>query len=99
MVNGQIKTVSKENDIQGFKKGGDLDKSLKTAKKNALKNTMNEDSSSEEEDDDEESGEDIGDIDLDAEDDDDEELDSDELGDSDSEDDKIMAKLAEMKKK
>ena len=89
-----------------------LDKSLKAARKNALKNTMNDedDGSSDDEssgDDDvaankseeDSSSGDLDGIDLEAEEGEDEEIDSEELGDSDSEDNALMAKLAEIKKK
>lgn len=97
--------------VEGFKKGGDLDKSLKAAKKNAIKNTLpqGDDSSSDGEDGEEygdedldledESGEDMGEIDLEAEEGEDEELDSDELvGSDDSEEDAVIKKLQEKKK-
>ena len=87
------KKNGKASDIQGFKKGGDLDKSLKAAKKNAMKNTMN-DSDSEDEYGDEESGEDIGNIDLEAEEGEDEELPSDM--EDDSEDEVLKEKMSKV---
>ena len=92
--------------------GENLDKSLKAARKNALKNTMNDDDSSDDDDEDSEeeaeekssgsgssSLEDVDGIDLEAEEGEDEDLDSDELGDSDSEDEKVAAKLQDIRKK
>ena len=90
------KKASKDSDIKGFTQ--DLDKSLKAAKKNAVKNTVPDDDEEESDvedlDDieDDESGDDIGQIDLDAEDGEDEELDSDDQ--SDDKDDELMKKLA-----
>ena len=89
--------------VEGFKKGGDLEKSLKAANKNTIKNTMHVEEDSEDSEmgdmgmDDEESGEDLM-FDLEAEDGEDEDLDSDELvGDSDE--DEVLAKLTALKKK
>lgn len=46
------KKALEKKDVVGFKKGGDVDKSLKTAKKNAQKNTVqdNDEEDSDEED-------------------------------------------------
>ena len=49
--------ADKKKEIEGFKKGGDLDKSLKTAKKNAVKNTIPDDDEDDEDDSDMEEGE------------------------------------------
>jgi len=87
--------AKKDKEVQGFEKGGDLEKSLKAARENAKKNSKQKvevpEVSSDDEveeamemDDDDESGEDIGDLDLDAVEGSDEELDSDDV-DTDSE--------------
>jgi len=105
---GKAKEVKPAADVQGFKKGGDLDKSLKAANKNTVKNSMQVESGSdddeEEEDDMDESGEDVGMFDLEAEegeDEDDEELDSDLAGsDSEEEDPKdIIQKQFDLMKR
>ena len=84
-------------DVQGFQKGGDLEKSLKIANKNTLKNSVPQDSESDEDEMDEEEEDDFGDFDMEAEEGEDEDIDSD-LED-DSEDEKLMKKLQEMKNK
>lgn len=94
IVNGGKKDNA--NDIEGFKKGSDLDKSLKAANKNTMKNQEEPDSDSDDEEEGEEEGEfdDIGALDIDAEEeDDDEEIDS-----SDIEDDEVLLKLQNLKK-
>ncbi len=70
----------------------DIDKSLKAANKNTMKNSMQVESDSDEDEDDD----DYGDLDLDAQ-DEEVEIDSDEVGDSDDEDDEVIQKLQEMK--
>ena len=116
LLNGASKKTSpkadkKPADVEGFKKGGDLDKSLKAAKKNAEKNVVQvaEDSSDDEQlgddeeesegdylgEEDDESGEDFGQLDLEAEEGEDEELDSDLEQDSDED----MKKVDAIKKK
>jgi len=110
ILNGAAKKTSpkgekKPAEVEGFKKGGDLDKSLKAAKKNAVSNIVQvaEDSSDDEDDseaaflgeDDDESGEDFGQLDLEAEEGEDEELDSDLEQDSDED----MKKVDAIKKK
>lgn len=62
MVPSKEKGSSK--DVVGFQKGGDLDKSWKDAKKNAIKNTVNEDSSDDDEDSDDEDEEEESDDDV-----------------------------------
>lgn len=100
------KGEKKPAEVEGFKKGGDLDKSLKAAKKNAEKNVVQvaADSSDDEElgddeeesegdflgEEDDESGEDFGQLDLEAEEGEDEELDSD-LEESDEDMKKVDA--------
>lgn len=96
----RVVTEAKENGKE--QSGGDLDKSLMAAKKNALKNTIPEDGDSSSDDDeseskDEESGEDIGEIDLEAEEGEDDDLESDDMEGTDSEEEAIMAKLAQIK--
>jgi len=92
------KAIEKASDVQGFKKGGDLDKQLKAASKNTIKNSMEMESDDEDSEDDmDESGEDIDGIDLEAEEDDDEEIDSD-MEDLSSEEEAIMKKLEALKK-
>lgn len=115
LLNGAKKTPPKAEkkaaDVEGFKKGGDLDKSLKAAKKNAEKNVVQVagDSSDDEQlgddeeesegdflgEEDDESGEDFGQLDLEAEEGEDEELDSDLEQDSDED----MKKVDAIKKK
>jgi hypothetical protein len=116
LLNGASKKTSpkadkKPADVEGFKKGGDLDKSLKAAKKNAEKNVVQVagDSSDDEQlgddeeesevyylgEEDDESGEDFGQLDLEAEEGEDEELDSDLEQDSDED----MKKVDAIKKK
>ena len=112
LLSGAAKKASpkgekKPAEVEGFKKGGDLDKSLKAAKKNAEKNVVQvaADSSDDEElgddeeesegdflgEEDDESGEDFGQLDLEAEEGEDEELDSDLEQDSDEDMKKVDA--------
>ena len=91
-------------DVQGFKKGGDLDKSLKAANKNTIKNSMDvesdsDDEESEDEDDDEdEEFEQVPGLDLEAE-EGEEESDDDDENEDESEDDEVLQKLQNLKKK
>ena len=69
----KVDKKSKDKDIQGFEKGGNLDKQLKSAKQNAKKNqaaeAVEDDDSEDDEDfEEEESEDDMEDLDLDAED-------------------------------
>ena len=43
VVKSDKKDIKKPKDIEGFEKGGDLEKSLKIAKKNAMKNSIPDD--------------------------------------------------------
>ena len=63
VVKSELKDNKKPKDVEGFEKGGDLDKSLKIAKKNAMKNSIPDDK--EEEDEDEISEDEDGEIDID----------------------------------
>lgn len=86
-------------DVQGFKKGSDLDKSLKAANKNTIKNSMDvesdsDDEESEDEDDEDGEFEQVPGLDLEAEEGEDEsDEDDDDDDDDDSEDDEVLQKL------
>ena len=90
LVKGKKKDLPKKAGVVGFEKGGDVDKGLKAAKMNALKNTKTEDS---DDDDDDSSDEEVdlaalknGEADGD-EDDDDASSDDDDLDIDDDSDD------------
>lgn len=92
VVNGK----KEDKDVEGFKKGSDLDKNLKAANKNTLKNAMEAESDSEDDDSDDEDDEEgeletIPGLDLEAE-EGEEEYDE-EINSSDEEDDEVLKKL------
>lgn len=100
-VNGE----KKKEDVEGFKKGSDLDKSLKAANKNTVKNSMEveseSDDDSDDDDDDDEDGEfeQIPGLDLEAEEGEEEsDEDDEEINSSDAEDDDVLQKLQNLKK-
>jgi hypothetical protein len=99
IVNG--KNGEKGKEVEGFKKGGDLDKSLKAANKNTMKNSMEaeSDSDDDDDDDDDEEGEfdTIPGLDLEAEEGEDEY--DEEINSSDEEDDEVLKKLQSIKNK
>jgi nucleophosmin 1 len=107
--------AKKDKDVQGFEKGGDLEKSLKAAKENAKKNSKqaakeaevssdDEDEEADEAidmdmDEDDESGEDMDDLDLDAVEGSDEDLDSDDVEAESDLGKAALNKVTEFKKK
>ena len=109
LVKGKKKDLPKKAGVVGFEKGGDVDKGLKAAKMNALKNTKTEDSDDDDDSSDEEvdlaalkNGEADGDEDDDDASSDDDDLDidddsDDEPGmpddDDDDEEEELAAKI------
>jgi hypothetical protein len=90
-----MQKVLKSKEAAKKEKTPDLDKNLKAANKNAVKNSMQVES---DDSDDEEGEMDMGDFDLEAEEgEDDLEVDSDEINESGDEDDEVLKKLEAIK--